>query len=119
MVEFPKSLGLVILVYMKMECGEKLVLRDVRFVPRMKINLISISKLDDEGYSCEFGSRQRKLMFGSQVMTVGHKYSTLYICRFDVAKRSERQWMSVKVVDDKYRGTTESAIMIANFDKSD
>lgn len=119
MVEFPKSLGLVILVYMKMECGEKLVLRDVRFVPRMKINLISISKLDDEGYSCEFGSRQRKLMFGSQVMTVGHKYSTLYICRFDVAKRSERLWMPIKVVDDRCKGIVKLAVMVANFDQSD
>lgn len=43
-------------INLKTECGEKLVLRDVRFVPRMNINLISIGKLDGEGYSYEFGS---------------------------------------------------------------
>lgn len=44
-------------INLKTKCGEKLVPRNVRFVSRMKINIISIGKLDDEGYSCEFGSR--------------------------------------------------------------
>ena len=46
----------------EMEWGENLVLQNVRFVPRMKINIISIGKLDDEGYSCEFDSHQIKII---------------------------------------------------------
>lgn len=42
---------------LKKECGEKLVLQDVKFMLKMKINIISIGKLNDKGYNCEFDNR--------------------------------------------------------------
>lgn len=38
------------------KCEEMSILQDVRFVAIMKIDFISIDKLNDGGYKCEFGS---------------------------------------------------------------
>ncbi|MDV3187747.1 MAG: hypothetical protein Q8836_02565, partial [Sweet potato little leaf phytoplasma] len=106
-------------VSLKTKYGDKLVLRDVKFVPNIKMNFISIGKLADDGYMCEFGSHQCKHKLGSQVVAVGHRKSTLYKCQLNVAKGSKRQWMPVKAADGSCKGTVEPTTMIANFDQSD
>ena len=37
------------------DTGSKLILRDVRHVPDIPLNIISTGKLDDEGYESYFG----------------------------------------------------------------
>lgn len=85
----------------------------------MKINLISIGKLDDECYNCEFGSYQCKLRLGSQIVAISHKDSTLYRCRFDIAKGLERRWLPIKAADGRCRDKVEPTAMIANFNQLD
>ena len=58
--------------------GCKLLLKDVRHVPDIRLNLISTGRLDDEGYNNHFGDGKWKLTKGSLVMAKGKKTCTLY-----------------------------------------
>ena len=49
--------------------GNKLVLKDVRHVPDIRLNLIFTGKLDDEGFTNSFGESKWKLIKGSLVVT--------------------------------------------------
>ncbi|RDY11611.1 hypothetical protein CR513_03699, partial [Mucuna pruriens] len=50
-----------------------LVLKDVRHVPKMCLNLISIGKLDEVGMINQFGVRRWKLTRGSMIVTRRNK----------------------------------------------
>ena len=56
----------------------KLVLKDVRHVLEMRFSLISIGKIDDEGYHSHLGEGKWKLTKGSLVLARGKKNNTLY-----------------------------------------
>jgi hypothetical protein len=56
----------------------KLLLKDIRYVPEMRFSLISIRKLDDEGYHNYLGGGQWKLCKGSLILARGNKINTLY-----------------------------------------
>jgi hypothetical protein len=56
----------------------KLLLKNVKHVPKMCFNLISISKLDDKGYHNYLGSGQWKLCKDSLILAKGKKINTLY-----------------------------------------
>ena len=58
--------------------GCKLLLKDVRHVPDIRLNLISTGKLDDEGYDNKFGDGIWKLTKGSLVVAKCKKTHTLY-----------------------------------------
>ena len=58
------------------EC--KLVLKGVRQVLEMRFSLISIGKLDDEGYHSHLGEDKWKLTKGSLVLAKGKKNNTLH-----------------------------------------
>ena len=49
----------------------KLVLKDVRRVPDIRLNLISIGRFDDEGLTNSFGESKWKLTKGSLVVARG------------------------------------------------
>ena len=59
--------------------GSKLVLKDVRHVPDIRLNLISTGRLDDEGFTSYFGESKWKLTKGSLVVARGKKMNTLYV----------------------------------------
>jgi len=54
-----------------LECT--LVVKDVRHVPDIHLNLISTDKLDDEGYINHFGRAKWKLTKGSLIVAKGKK----------------------------------------------
>ena len=58
--------------------GCKLVLKYVRHVPEMCFSLISVGKLDDEGYHSHLGECKLRLTKGSLVLARGKKNNTLY-----------------------------------------
>ena len=58
-------------VELETSIGCKLVLKDVRHVLEMHFSLISIGKLDDEGYHCHLGEGKWKLSKGSLVLALG------------------------------------------------
>ncbi|KAF2302372.1 hypothetical protein GH714_035049 [Hevea brasiliensis] len=66
-------------VCLMMETSTRLVLRDVRHIPYMQQNLISICRLDDEGFCNSFMNGKWKQTKGSLVVARGIKHSKLYV----------------------------------------
>ncbi|PKI48889.1 hypothetical protein CRG98_030737 [Punica granatum] len=60
------------------ELSCKLLLKKVRHVPEIRLNLISTGQLDDEGYGNEFSNGRWKLSKGSLIVARGQKTDTLY-----------------------------------------
>ncbi|KAK3017333.1 hypothetical protein RJ639_005486 [Escallonia herrerae] len=65
-------------VEIKLSNGGTLVLKDVRHIPELQKNLISVSELDREGYFVAFGEKQWKVTKGSMVVARGERVRTLY-----------------------------------------
>ena len=65
-------------VELETSIGCKLVLKYVRHVPEMRFSLISIGKLDDEGYHSHLGEGKWKFTMGFLVLARGKKNNTLY-----------------------------------------
>ncbi|KAK8600833.1 hypothetical protein V6N12_050681 [Hibiscus sabdariffa] len=59
--------------------GTKLILKDVRQALDICLNLISIGRLDDEGFCNTFSDGQWKLTKGSLIVARGKKSSNLYL----------------------------------------
>jgi hypothetical protein len=55
-------------VCLEMTNGMKLVLRDVKHIPDIRLNLISVGKLDDDGYCSIFRNGQWKLTRGAMII---------------------------------------------------
>ena len=53
-------------------------MKDVRYIPRLKKNLISVSQLDSTGYVAQFEKSSWKIVKGAMVVVRGTKYRTLY-----------------------------------------
>ena len=66
-------------VFLKTQGDIKLLLRDVKHVLDICLNLISTSKLDNEGFCSTFFNGQCKLTKGSTVVARGKKSPTLYL----------------------------------------
>lgn len=66
--------------------GATLLLKDVRHAPDVRLNLISVGKLDDDGFCSTFGSEQWKLTKGSMVVARGNKTSSLYMMEGKLSK---------------------------------
>ena len=66
-------------VCLETSIGNKLVLKDVRHVPDIRLNLISTGRLDDEGFKNFFGESKWKLTKGFLVVAKGKKQNTLYV----------------------------------------
>ena len=60
-------------VYIETSTGYKLILEDVRHVPNIRLNLMSVGKLDDIGLGSHFGEGKWKLTKGSLIVACGDK----------------------------------------------
>ncbi|VVB05037.1 unnamed protein product [Arabis nemorensis] len=75
--------GLVILTS---NIGCKIILKDVRHIPDMRLNLISYGKLDDVSLGNHFGEGKWKLTKGKLVMARGKKERSLYVTQAKLCK---------------------------------
>ena len=66
--------------------GIRLVLKNVKNVPNIRLNLISTGKLNDERFCNTFHNSQWKLTKGSLVVARGKKNSTLYFMHVNLSK---------------------------------
>jgi len=66
--------------------GTKLVLRNVKHVPSICLNLISVGKLDDEGFCSTFKNGNWKLSRGAMIVAKGKKFSSLYFMQARLSK---------------------------------
>ena len=74
-------------VFLETNIGNKLVLKDVKHGPDIRLNLISTSRLDDEGFTNSFGESKWKLIKGSLVVEKGKKQNTFYVMEVKLNKR--------------------------------
>ena len=65
-------------VCIKTTSGNQWTLVDVRYIPGIKKNLISIGQLDSTGYTAEFEKGSWKIVKGAIVVARGTKFGTLY-----------------------------------------
>ena len=63
---------------MKIHGEGKLILKEVRYIPELKKNLISVNKLDQEGYKIIFKNNQWKISKGALVVIKGKAVGILY-----------------------------------------
>ena len=73
-------------VQIKMKDGQDILLKQVRHAPEMRVSLISMGRLDDEGYSTSFGKGGWKISKGALVMAKGPKTGTLYTLKTLIGK---------------------------------
>ena len=59
--------------------GCKLLLKDVRHVPEVRLNMISAGQLDDEGYNSSIRSGFMKLCKGSLIVARARNIQTVYL----------------------------------------
>ena len=65
-------------VCIKTSVGNQWTLNDVRYIPGLKRNLISIGQLDSTSYATKLGKGSWKIMKGAKVVARGSKSGTLY-----------------------------------------
>ena len=66
--------------------GTRLALKHVKHISDIRLNLISTSKLDDNGFGSIFSNDQWKLTKGAIVVVRGNKSSTLYLLYVKLSK---------------------------------
>ncbi|KAJ0916719.1 putative RNA-directed DNA polymerase [Helianthus annuus] len=64
---------------LKTSLGTIWTLKNVRVIPNLRRKLISVGKLDDEGFNVHFGGGQWKVIKGNLVIAKGKKQGTLYM----------------------------------------
>ena len=65
-------------VCIKTPAGNQWTLKDVKYIPCLKKNLISIGQLDSTCYATKLGKSSWKIMKGATVVARGSKSGTLY-----------------------------------------
>ena len=73
-------------VCLETSLGTRLVLKDVKHVPDIRMNLISTGRLDDEGYFSLHGGGKWKLSRGSLIVARGEKSSFFFWMQAKVSK---------------------------------
>ena len=81
-------------VHLETSNGTMLILKNVKHIPDIRMNLISTGKLDDEGFCNTFRDSKWKLTRGSMVVAKGKKCSSLYLMQTRVID------FSINAVDD-------------------
>ena len=67
-------------VHIKLNNGNDWILKDVKDITAMKINLISTGQLGDRGCLSTFGETWWKITKGSLVIAKGDRVGALYLC---------------------------------------
>ena len=66
-------------VHIRIANGTQWKLQEVRHVPGLKINLISMSRIDSAGYTTVFGGGSWKVIKGAMIVPQGRNVGTLYM----------------------------------------
>ncbi|KAK8547509.1 hypothetical protein V6N12_031646 [Hibiscus sabdariffa] len=84
--ETSKIVGIGNVILKKTNTYCEIVLKDVRHVPNMHLNLISVGKLDDVGYMNLFGGGKWKLTRNNMIVARGNKQGSLYVTQGKLCK---------------------------------
>ncbi|GAA0152799.1 hypothetical protein LIER_37564 [Lithospermum erythrorhizon] len=73
-------------ISVKTNNGTTLILKGEKHIPDLRFNLLSVGKLDDEGFENSFSRDEWKLKKGSMVVAKGKRLSNLYVVQLGVSK---------------------------------
>nr|GEW02864.1 putative receptor-like protein kinase At4g00960 [Tanacetum cinerariifolium] len=73
-------------VCMETGVNMRLVLKGVKHIPDLRLNLISTGKLDDDGFYDTFNNGKWRLSRGVMVIARGQKFSNLYLTQAKICK---------------------------------
>ncbi|GJT46799.1 retrovirus-related pol polyprotein from transposon TNT 1-94 [Tanacetum coccineum] len=73
-------------ICLKFDTGMELVLHNVKYVPDMRLNIISTSLLDEDGYHNSSGNGLWKVTLGSLIVASGKKESKFYVTHPKISK---------------------------------
>ncbi|KAK2988297.1 hypothetical protein RJ640_011968 [Escallonia rubra] len=89
-----------------------LVLKDVRHIPELQKNLISVSGLDRESYFVRFGEKQWKVIKRSMVVARGERIGTLYTLSDDASRKT---WIyAISQQSDVYHTSKKWKVLVEN-----
>jgi hypothetical protein len=66
-------------VHLELDTGFIIILRDVLYVPCLQMNLISVSCLDKDGYTCLFGDGRCLIECNDTVISIAFRRNDLYL----------------------------------------
>ena len=66
-------------ISLELDDGFVLQLSDVLYVPSLRRNLISVSRLDDDGYDCHFGNGKCQIVFNNKCVGLAFRQDKLYL----------------------------------------
>jgi hypothetical protein len=66
-------------VHLELDTGFIMILRDVLYVPSLQRNLISVSHLDNDGYTCLFGDGRCLIECNDTVISIAFRRNDLYL----------------------------------------
>ena len=64
---------------LELDDGFVLQLSDVLYVPSLRRNLISVSRLDDDGYDCHLGNGKCQIVFNNKCVGLAFRQDKLYL----------------------------------------
>nr|GEV45199.1 retrovirus-related Pol polyprotein from transposon TNT 1-94 [Tanacetum cinerariifolium] len=96
-------------VFLKASFGTSWTLKDVRFIPGLKIRLILVGQLDEKGYHVGFGNQQWKVIKGSLLVAHGNKRGSLYMAEARWFREAKESFIHNVSEDNK---TVENGIMM-------
>ena len=73
-------------IFLETNISCKLLLKYVRHVPDVRLNLISIGMLDDDSYINQIGEGKLKLIKSSLVLAKGRKINSPYVIKVKIKK---------------------------------
>ena len=89
--------------------GFVLHLRDVLFVPSLHRNLISVSRLDMDGYNCHFGNGQCEIQFDNKCVGLAIRQDKLYLLSLAENFNAECTMNVLSVTTSKKRKRIDSS----------
>ncbi len=90
-------------VLLRLTSRSTLVIKNVRHVERLRLNIISVGRLDKDGYCCSIGGGRYKITKGSLVITRGEVEDHLYRLKVKLSKAqiSALRGKSVRTEDEE------------------
>jgi len=64
---------------LELDDGFRLQLSDILYVPSLRRNLISVSRLDDDGYDCHFGNGKCRIVYNNKYVGLAFRQDKLYL----------------------------------------
>ena len=93
---------------LELDDGFRLQLSDTLYVPSLRRNLISVSRLDDDEYDYHFGNGKCRIVINNKCVGLAFRHDKLYLLSFsenvnDVSTENENAFSSMNAINKRKR----------------